>query len=93
MLNPTLLYTLIYLYASFFYLSYKINNFIRGRKHNQTIKEHATSLFDTLAPPFVHRHDVLEVKQWFVEREFINLVETDKANIDGFNICGTKNNL
>lgn len=89
-LNPSLLYTTILLYVSIFHFMYKVNSIIRGVEHTQTIKERVTSLFDSYAPPFVHRHDPGEVKNWFKKTGYIEIIETDNENSAGFNISGTK---
>ena len=89
-MNPDILYAIIYLYSAGFHFAYKVNEIIRGRKHDQSISERTTSLFDTLAPSYVHKHEVQEVWSWFNQKGYSNLIETDKDNVSGFNITGTK---
>lgn len=90
-MNPTLLYKLIYTYSLIFHVFYKLNELLRKVKHAQTIKERVTSIFDALAPKYAHKHKVEEVKNWFKEKNYSNLIETDQNNKSGFNIVGTKN--
>ena len=90
-MNPTLLYKLIYTYSLIFQIFYKINELIRKVKHDQTIKERTTSIFDALAPKYAHKHKIEEVENWFKEKNYTNLIETDQNNKSGFNIVGTKN--
>lgn len=90
-INPTLLYYLFYSYAAFFHLAYKINQLLRGVKHTRTIKEHVTGLFDCFAPPYAFQHKPEEVKQWFEEKHYTQIIETDQENFAGFNMSGVKN--
>ena len=92
-MNPGLLYALIYGYSTVFHLFYKLNQLVRGIRHEQSIRERTTSLFDTLAPSFVHKHEVDDVKSWFVEKNYRNLVETDQQNVAGFNVTGEKSGV
>jgi ubiquinone/menaquinone biosynthesis C-methylase UbiE len=89
-MNRRLLYVLIYIYSSIFHFSYKMNELLRGKKHNQTIKERTTSLFDALAPPYAHKHEPSELVSWFKEKGYKDLTETDQENTAGFNICAIK---
>ncbi len=91
-LPPKLLYNLLFIYVSWFQLAYKINALLRGKKHNQTIKERVTSLFDSLAPPYVWKHEPEEVINWFKQAGFYTVAENTlpmDAAI-GINICGKK---
>ncbi|MEQ9063547.1 MAG: methyltransferase domain-containing protein [Vicingaceae bacterium] len=89
-MNPKLLYIVIKIYATFFHLVYKLNELFRKKKHEQSIAERTTSLFDTLAPTFVYKHGANEVFSWFNEEGYEDLVETDQENVSGFNVCGVK---
>lgn len=90
-LSPSLLYFLIYSYSAYHHLAYKINALVRNRKHNQTIKERTTSLFDTLAPPYVWKHTPAEVMEWYKENGFNNIRDTSlTTDIYGFNIVGLR---
>lgn len=90
-LPPSLLYGSLVVYASIFQAFYRLNSVIRKRKHDQTVKERATSLFDTLAPPYVWRHSPQEVSEWFRETGFVDIRETSIPNdVDGFCITGTR---
>lgn len=89
-INPNILYSSLFVYSSVFHLFYKINEAIRGKKHDQTIKERVTSLFDTYAPPYVFRHTEEEVKDWFEESGFKDIEITDKENEVGFNTSGIR---
>ena len=75
-LPPTLLYGVVYAYAALFQAAYWVNEMARGRKHDQTIRERVTSLFDTLAPPFVWRHAPAEVMEWFREDGYVDIADT-----------------
>jgi 2-polyprenyl-3-methyl-5-hydroxy-6-metoxy-1,4-benzoquinol methylase len=91
-LPPKLLHGLLTIYASYFQLAYKLNGILRGKKHNQTIKERVTSLFDTFAPPYVWKHEPAEVINWFKAAGFYDVTENTlpmDAAI-GINICGKK---
>jgi ubiquinone/menaquinone biosynthesis C-methylase UbiE/uncharacterized protein YbaR (Trm112 family) len=91
-LPPKLLYNLIFIYASYFQLAYKINELVRGKKHNQSIKERVTSLFDTLAPPYAWKHESKEVINWFQQSGFYDVRENTLPMdaVIGINICGKK---
>ncbi|MFI5151631.1 MAG: methyltransferase domain-containing protein [Bacteroidia bacterium] len=89
-MNPTFLYYLIYCYAAYFQLAYKINQLLRGVKHTRTIKEHTTELFDCLAPPYALMQSPAEVKEWYRAQSFTDIRETDQENYAGFNISGIK---
>jgi len=90
-LPPTLLYGVVYAYAALFQAAYKVNEMARGRKHDQTIRERVTSLFDTLAPPFVWRHAPTEVMEWFREDGYIDVADTSlPEDTAGFNIRGRR---
>lgn len=65
-------------YFEIFHAFYKANELVRGRKHNQTVKERVTSLFDTLAPPYNFKHTEEEVKGWFEEEGFKDIEITDQ---------------
>jgi ubiquinone/menaquinone biosynthesis C-methylase UbiE/uncharacterized protein YbaR (Trm112 family) len=89
---PKLLYSLLTVYTSYFHLAYKINEFIRGKKHRQTIKERVTLLFDSYAPPYVWRHEPAEVIEWFKASGFHDIKDTTLP-IDytiGFHIRGIR---
>ncbi len=90
-LNPTLLYLLIKLYVSYFQFFYKLNELIRKKPHLQTIKARTTSLFDALAPTYAFKQYPENVKQWYIDSDFSDILETDQENKSGFNICGSKN--
>ena len=88
---PAFLYQLIYLYCGLHQLAYKLNALVRGRKHEQRLRERVTSLFDNLAPPFVWQHEPEEVAGWFQKDGFVYIKDTSiPGDPDGFNICGTK---
>ena len=90
-MNPTVLYGLISFYCNYHQLAYRLNSFFRGKPHHQTAKERTTSLFDTLAPPFVYKHTVAEVTKWYEAADFMNITDTSLPTEQwGFNICGTK---
>ena len=90
-MNPSLLYGFISFYAHYHQLAYRLNSFIRNKPHNQTAKERITSLFDTLAPPYVWRHSLEEAIQWFVEDGYRDIKDTTfPGEMWGFNICGIK---
>ena len=89
-LNPDLLYNLIFMYVTIFHFAYKINELIRGKPHDQKIKERVTSLFDAFAPKFVNRHDPEEVIRWYEKMGFENIRESDLENTEGFNILGIR---
>ncbi len=55
-LPPRILFALIHTYALAFHAFYSMGARLRGTRHEQTARERATSLFDSLAPPFVWRH-------------------------------------
>lgn len=91
-MNPGLLHGLITFYCFYQQAAYKINNVVRGKNHKQTAKERATSLFDSLAPPFVWKHQPEEVMNWFVENGYSAVNNTSlPTELYGFNICGIKN--
>ena len=90
-LPPSLLYAVLYAYASVFQAGYAVNRVLRGRRHDQTIRERVTSLFDTLAPPFVWRHDPAEVMAWFREAGYVDVADTSlPEDVHGFNIRGER---
>lgn len=89
-MNPSFLYNLIFIYVASFHFLYKLNELIRGRKHKQTMKERATSLFDALAPIYVHRHKPNEIKKWFEDKNYTKIKESDFENPAGFNVCAIK---
>lgn len=69
-LPPRLLHGLLEAYAQAFHVAYAAGAMLRGKRHDQTVRERTTSLFDSLAPPFVWRHSYDEVKGWFLEAGF-----------------------
>jgi SAM-dependent methyltransferase/uncharacterized protein YbaR (Trm112 family) len=88
-LPPSLLYSSLVLYASIFQAFYRVNSVLRKRRHDQTVKERATSLFDSLAPPYVWRHTPREVIDWFTAAGFVEIRETTiPTDVDGFCITG-----
>ncbi|GDX52613.1 hypothetical protein LBMAG27_16600 [Bacteroidota bacterium] len=93
-MNPKFLYALTWIYAAAFQFSYKAIAMVKGKKHNQTIRERVTSMFNTFAPPFVRKHTVEEVMQWYKENGFVNVKDTSIPDCFteqfGFNIVGTK---
>lgn len=93
-MNPKILYSLNWLYASAFQFSYKTSAFLKGKSHNQTIRERVTSMFNTFAPPIVRKHTVEEVMEWYKENGFVNIKDTSIPECFteqfGFNIVGTK---
>lgn len=90
-MNPALLHGLISFYCHYQQAAYKLNNLLRGKNHKQTAKERATSLFDTLAPPFVWKHTPAEVMNWFTETGYTEIKDTSlPTELYGFNICATK---
>jgi SAM-dependent methyltransferase/uncharacterized protein YbaR (Trm112 family) len=89
--HPALLYGFVYAYAAVFHAAYKLNEIARRRPHDQTIRERATSLYDTLAPPFVWRHAPEEVMAWFRENGFTDVRDTSlPGDTAGFNVRGRK---
>src|SRR5262249_32665462 len=92
-LPQDLLYAAILAYASAFQLAFRLNALLRRRPHGQSIRERATSLFDTLAPPFVWRHSAPEVMGWFRNAGFVQVEDTSLPDDDyGFNIRGVLSN-
>ena len=89
-LNPGLLYNLIFCYCAYFQVFYVLSKILKGTKHNQTIKERTTSIFDALAPTYAHKHTPEEVKNWFIKSNYSSLIVTDENAENGFNIVGTK---
>ena len=90
-LPPSLLYGSLVLYASVFQGFYRVNSVLRKRKHDQTVRERATSLFDSLAPPYVWRHTRHEVIDWFATADFVDIRETTiPDDVDGFCITGRR---
>ena len=88
---PSLLYTLLYGYAGVFQAAYAANRVLRGRSHDQTVRERVTSLFDTLAPPFVWRHEPAEVASWFREAGYEDVEDTSlPEDVHGFNVRGVR---
>lgn len=88
---PGVLFWLLQTYASVFHILYLGATVIRGRKHEQTIRERTTSLFDTLSPPFVWHHTVEETCRWFREEGFPTPVETTvDEDLEGFCVTGRK---
>lgn len=92
-MNPDVLYSSLYVYSSIFHTFYKANELVRGKKHNQTVKERVTSLFDTLAPPYDFKHTEEEVRGWFEEDGFENIGISDVENKNGFNTYGDRKPL
>lgn len=90
-LPPAVLYAVLYVYASVFQAAYKANQWLRGRLHDQTVRERVTSLFDTLAPPFVWKHTPGEVVAWFEEEGYGGVSDTSlPEETSGFNIRGIR---
>jgi ubiquinone/menaquinone biosynthesis C-methylase UbiE/uncharacterized protein YbaR (Trm112 family) len=89
-LPPASLYAALFLHAALFHACYKANEALRGRPHRQTVRERVTSLFDSLAPTYVHHHTPKEVRSWFTAAGFVDVVETDQENPAGFNLRGTR---
>ncbi len=90
-LAPTLLYSLLLGYSSIFHVLYTAGAAISGRRHPQSIRARTTSLFDSLAPPYVWRHTVEELTQWFKEVGFENVRETTVPGDDcGFCVTGCR---
>lgn len=90
-LPPSLLYAALYAYAAGFQGAYRVNEIVRGRKHEQSVRERVTSLYDTLAPPFVWRHAPEEVRQWFREDGYAEVADTSlPGDTAGFNIRGRR---
>jgi ubiquinone/menaquinone biosynthesis C-methylase UbiE/uncharacterized protein YbaR (Trm112 family) len=89
-MNPKVLFALTKGYVSYFHFFYKMNEYLRGKKHDQTISERVTSIYDALAPEFDHMHNFEEVSGWFTEKQYTNLILTDQENTNGFNVVGTK---
>lgn len=88
---PGALYVSLWTYASVFQVFYKLNAVLRGRKHEQTVKERTTSLFDTLAPPYVWKHTPEEVFEWFRTLGYRNVRDTSLPDDDyGFCVTGTR---
>ena len=69
-LPAPLLHGALLAYSAAFHVLYVAAAALRGRRHGQTIRERTTSLFDTLAPPYVHHHTPDEVSLWFAEAGF-----------------------
>ena len=68
-----------------------LNELVRRRPHTQTIRERTTSLFDTLAPPYVHRHTPAEVSGWFGALGFVDIAETSlPGDTCGSNVRGRR---
>jgi SAM-dependent methyltransferase/uncharacterized protein YbaR (Trm112 family) len=90
-LPPSVLYALVAAYSAIFHGFYSANSVLRNKEHNQTIKERATSLFDSLAPTYVWRHTVQEVTEWFHEKGFKEVRDTSVPNdVCGFCITGRR---
>lgn len=88
---PSVLYALLFAYAAVFHAFYAAGALLRGRRHGQTIRERTTSLFDSLAPPFVWHHTVPEVVGWFEAAGFHEVVETTvPGDDDGFCVTGRR---
>lgn len=90
-LPPALLYTVLLGYSSIFHILYPAGAGIRGQRHPQSIRERTTSLVDSLAPPYVWRHTVEELVQWFKEVGFVDIRETTVPGDDcGFCVTGCR---
>jgi SAM-dependent methyltransferase len=90
-LPPPVLYASVFTYSAIFHGFYSVNSLLRNREHNQTIKERATSLFDSLAPAYVWRHTPEEVCGWFAEMSFEDMRDTSVPNdVCGFCITGAR---
>ena len=90
-LPAAFLYNSILTYVFIHHSFYKLNTLLRGRKHEQTVRERVTSLFDCLAPPFVWQHDPEDVMRWFKMSGYTEIKDCSiPGDPDGFNICGVK---
>ena len=90
-LPPRILFALIQAYALVFHAFYSMGAKLRGTRHEQTVRERATSLFDSLAPPFVWRHRPEEVAAWFGELGFTAVRETSlPGETAGFAVTGLR---
>jgi SAM-dependent methyltransferase len=90
-LAPGLLHSLIFTYCSFHQVFFRLNNILRGKKHEQTIKERTTSIFDNLAPPYVFKHAEDEVIDWFAAEGYQQIRNTSLPDDSyGFNILGER---
>lgn len=87
-LPPSLLYALVLGYSGIFHFLYTAGAAIRGRSHLQSVRARATSLFDSLAPPYAWRHTVEELRQWFREAGYVAIRETTVPG-DGCGFCVT----
>ena len=90
-LPPNLLYAVILAYAAVFHLLYWLNAKVRSRQHAQSVGERATSLFDSLAPPYVWKHTPEEVRAWYQEAGYEDVRETTLPDDDcGFCMTGVR---
>ena len=71
---------MLFCYAAAFHGLYRIRSAFSGRPHGQTIRERTTSLFDTLAPPYVWTHTFEEVREWYLAAGYRDVRETTVAN-------------
>lgn len=88
---PRLLWSLLYVHTAAFHAAYAVNRVVRGRPHDQTVRERVTSLFDTLAPPFVWRHEPEDVASWFAALGFEDVEDTSlPGDSGGSNVRGRR---
>ena len=88
---PRLLFALLLGYSTIFHVLYSAAARLRGRSHEQTIRERTTSLFDTLSPPYAWHHTVEEVSTWFRQEGFPEPVETTApGEAYGFGVTSRK---
>lgn len=88
---PGVLFWMLWAYSAVFHVLYSAGARLRGRRHTQTIRERTTSLFDTLAPPYVWHHTVEETCAWFQEEGFPEPAETTvPGDVDGFCVTGKR---
>ena len=88
---PGALYASIWIYSSIFNAFYSANAVLRNKKHNQSVRERTTSLFDSLAPPYVWRHTPEEVTEWFEENGYGNVINTSLPDdVSGFCMTGIR---
>jgi SAM-dependent methyltransferase len=90
-LSPSVLHALLVAYSGIFHAFYSAAAALRGGTHRQTVRERATSLFDSLAPPFVWHHTPDEVAGWFQAAGFVAVRETTiPGDAEGFVITGVQ---
>jgi hypothetical protein len=90
-MSPRILFAILSAYSRFFHIVYSASARVRGKRHDQTIQERTTSLFDTLSPPYAWGHTREEVCRWFREAGFPEPAETTVAGEEyGFCVTGRK---